>query len=140
VDRQPEAVIDGFFRGDWVLQPGGQGTWMVTSDGAAGVRLIDVEKRSVVWEEKVSGTGGSLPMFSPDRRSISVPFQESRSHDAIWIFDVATRQRRLAVRLPFHMAFGADWVDGGKGFVVNRSDTVTSVVLFDRFWGNGETP
>jgi len=99
-----------------------------------GIRLIDVEKPAVLWEEHVAGSGFSLPMFSPDRRSISVPHQENRDHDAIAIFDVATHQRRLAARLPFHLAFRAAWTDNGTALIVNRSETISHIVLFDRFW------
>ena len=129
-----QKLIDGFFRGDWVEQPGGSGTWIVTWNSVDAIRLIDVEKRVVLWEERVVGSGFSLPVFSPDRRSISVPYQEDRDHDAVAIFDAATHQRRLAVRLPFHVAFRAAWTDNGTTLLVNRQDTISHIVLFDRFW------
>lgn len=44
-----QKLVDGFFRGDWVEQVGGAGTRIVTSNSADGIRLIDVEKRSVLW-------------------------------------------------------------------------------------------
>jgi eukaryotic-like serine/threonine-protein kinase len=70
-----QKLIDGFFRGDWVEQPGGNGTWIVTSNNRDTIRLIDVERREVMWEERIAGSAASLPMFSPDRRSISVVVQ-----------------------------------------------------------------
>jgi len=128
-----QKLVDGFFRGDWVEQPGGSGTWIVTSNGANAIRLVDVEKRAVLWEEHI-GEGFSLPMFSPDGRSISVPFQEDRDHYAVAIFDVATHRSRLAVRLPFNLNFRAAWTDNGTALIVNRADTISHIVLFDRFW------
>jgi eukaryotic-like serine/threonine-protein kinase len=129
-----QKLIDGFFRGDWVEQPGGSGTWIVTSNGTEAIRLIDVEKRAVVWEERIAGSGSALPMFSPDRRAISVAFQQDHDRDAVAIFDVQTRKRRPDVTLPFHVVFRAAWIDDGAAFIVNRSDTIQHIVLFDRFW------
>jgi serine/threonine protein kinase len=133
-----EKIIDGFFRGDCFPEPANTGTWLVSSDGAGdgigGIRLIDVDRRQVVWNQHILGGGLSLPMFSPDGRSISAPFREARDHDVIRIFDVATGKSRVAVRLPFHVDFRADWVDNGKAFIVNRSEPVTHIVLFDNFW------
>ena len=133
-----QKLFDGFFRGDWVEQPGGSGTWIVTSNGTEEIRLIDVEKRAVLWAERVVGSGFGMPTFSPDRRSISVPYQEDRDHDSVAIFDVATHQRRLAVRLPFHLAFRAAWTTNGTALIVNRADTISHIVLFDRFWGRAD--
>jgi hypothetical protein len=96
--------------------------------------VIDVEKRTILWEERVIGSGFSLPTFAPDRRAISVPYQENRDHDSVAILDVATHQRRLAVRLPFHVNFRAAWTDNGTALIVNRADTISHIVLFDRFW------
>jgi len=73
-------------------------------------------------------------MFSPDGRSISAPYSEGRDHDVIRIFDVATGESRVAVRLPFHVTFRASWVEGGKALVVNRYEPIRHIVLFDRFW------
>jgi hypothetical protein len=75
-----------------------------------------------------------LPTFSPDGRWISAPFREARDHDAIRIFDRATGKSRVAVRLPFHVAFRASWTDGGRSMIVNRTDEATHIVLFDHFW------
>jgi Tol biopolymer transport system component len=139
-----QKLVDGFFRGDWVEQPGGVGTWIVTSNSADRIRLIDVEKRSVLWEERVAGAQASLPMFSPDRRSISVAVQEKRQlqmgvnraapADAVAILDVATRQQRIAARLPFRIVFRAAWADNGTALIVNRTDFTSHIVTFDRFW------
>ncbi|MDO8677157.1 MAG: protein kinase [Acidobacteriota bacterium] len=50
------------------------------------------------------------------------------------------REARMLASLN-HPHIGAIYgVDDGKGFVVNRSDTVTNVVLFDPFWMSGRTP
>src|SRR5262249_29741449 len=39
-----EKVMDGFFRGDWIRQPNGDGTWLVSSLVGSGIRLIDFER------------------------------------------------------------------------------------------------
>ena len=58
----PEEFLDGFFRGDMIPQPDGTGTWLVTSGG--GVKLVDYESGTVLWQEPLAGTGVALPMFS----------------------------------------------------------------------------
>ena len=128
-----EKILDGFFRGDWIRRPDGDGTWLVSLVGSR-LRLIDFERRTLVWEERFEGAG--LPMFSPDGRFISVVRQESRDRDAIWVYETATGKGHVAVRFlePFKMVFRACWVDDGKALVVNRSQTISHVVLFDRFW------
>jgi serine/threonine protein kinase len=142
---RPEKLIDGFFRGDWVEKPGG-GTWIITSNNANRMRLIDVETRQVLWEERA--WNGAWPMFSPDRRSISLAVDERigtqatrRSPSmlgvgasAVATLDVATRKSRVIARLPFPIAFSASWVDNGTGLIVNRNDPVAHIVIFDRFW------
>ena len=131
-----EKIIDGFFRGDWIRQPGGNGTWLVSSLAGGGIRLINFERRTVVWEERLGRTGFSLPMFSPDGRFISLPRQESRDLNAIWLYEAATGKSRVAVRFPetFQILFRASWVDDGKALIVNRQQTISHIVLFDRFW------
>jgi Tol biopolymer transport system component len=130
----PERFSDGPMRGDWIRRPEGDGTWTVRG----GVELVDVERHAVVWREPLSsmGAGLSLPTFSPDGRWVSAPFREARDHDAIRIFDTATGKSRVAVRLPFHVAFRASWVDGGHSMIVNRNDQVTHIVLLDHFWSS----
>jgi dipeptidyl aminopeptidase/acylaminoacyl peptidase len=140
-----EKIIDGFFRGDWVPQLTGSGTWIVTSAGLDGVRLLDVERRSVVWQTKLEPLGQgrfSMPLFSPDRKSISIPVSETRDRDAVLILDAATGKHRVAVRFPepFSIFFRASWVDDGKAVVVNRYETTSHVVLFDRFWITSPAP
>jgi serine/threonine protein kinase len=81
-------LIEGPTIADWIPKPTGTGTWLATS--ANGVRLIDFERRTTLWEKPFPGTGLSLPMFSPDGRSISFPHQESRDRDAISILETAT--------------------------------------------------
>lgn len=129
-----EKLIDGFFRGDWISKPDGVGTLIVTSDGNGRVRLIDPERRVVIWDTPVLGTEFSLPMFSPDGRSISLPFQEARDHYAIQVLDTTTGKGRIVARLPFNVLFRANWVDNGTALIVNRQDTISHIVLFDRFW------
>jgi Tol biopolymer transport system component len=138
----PEKLLDQGFRGDWMRQPSGTGTWIVTSGTrkGSGLQLIDVERRTLLWEQAIAGGGLSLPMFSPDGRSVSAPFRETRDHDVIRIFDTATGGSRIAVRLPFHVTFRANWADGGRAFVVNRNDEVSHIVMFDHFWTANGTP
>jgi Tol biopolymer transport system component len=132
---RPEKILDGALRGDWIVNPSGRGTLIATS-GPQGLRLIDVERREVIWEDARLGLGVSLPMFSADRRLISLPRQESRDRDAIWTFETLTGKSRVAVRfsIPFKIYFRASWVDGDRAFIVNRYETTSNVVLFDRFW------
>jgi Tol biopolymer transport system component len=131
-----EKLFDGFFRGDWRTQPGGSGTWIVTSDGVDRVRLLDVERRAVLWEIRVPGSALALPMFSPDGSSFSLPFQAGHNQDTIGIFDTSTGARRMTVELPFRVFFRACWVDDGSAFVVNRAASPSQIVLFDRFWAD----
>jgi hypothetical protein len=122
-------LIDGFFRGDWM-----DGRIVTCCSGNA-VRLIDVEKGSMLWEDRALEPV-YLPVFAPDGRSFSLPQPDGQDRDAIWVYDVETRQRTLAVRFPepFRILFRASWADGGKAFVVNRNVFSDHIVLFDRFW------
>ncbi len=134
----PEKFVDGFFRGDWIRKADGQGTWIVTSNtdysGGGGLRLIDGERRTVAWRHQQPGN--AMPMFSPDARSVSIAYREARDRDAIWVHDVASGKARVAVRFsqPFQIMFRSSWVDDGRAFVVNRVQTVSHIVMFDRFW------
>ena len=128
-----EKLFDGFFRGDWRPQLAGNGTWIVTSNGLDGVRLLDVERRTVIWEVRVPSSAG-LPMFSPDGRSFSLPFQAGRDRDTIGIFDTATGARQKTIDMPFRVFFRAAWIDHGSAFIVNRNANTSHIVLFDRFW------
>jgi Tol biopolymer transport system component len=135
---EPQRIGDGFFRGDLFDRAGATGTLLVTSSQAQdeGLRLIDVSTGAVLWRKQIPGTSFALPVFSPDGQSISLPVQEQRDRDAIWVIDTATGNPRVAVRFeqPFDMLFRASWVDDGKAFVVNRRTVTSHVVLFDRFW------
>ena len=135
---EPERIGDGFFRGDLFDRADGAGTLLVTSSQAQdeGLRLIDLATGAVLWRKQIPGTSFALPVFSPDGRSISLPVQEHRDRDAIWVLDTATGTSRVGVRfeVPFDMVFRASWVDDGKAFVVNRRTATSHVVLFDRFW------
>jgi serine/threonine protein kinase len=137
----PEKLLDQGFRGDWIRQPEGKGTWIVTSGSTTGrgVRLIDVDRRAVIWDQPIPGGGLSLPMFRQDGQAISAPFREDRVHDIVRIFDVATGHSRIAARLPFHVTFRAGWVDEGRAVVVNRNDEVSHIVMFDHFWVNNRS-
>jgi len=135
---EPERIGDGFFRGDLFDRRDGAGTLLVTTSQAEdqGVRLIDLSTGAVLWRKHFPGTSFALPVFSADGRMISLPVQEHRDRDAIWVLDTATGTERVAVRFeePFDMVFRASWVDDGKAFVVNRRTETSHVVLFDRFW------
>ena len=108
-----EKITDGFFRGDWMRQPNGNGTLLVSSlVGGGGIRVIDFERRNVLWEQRFEGAGASLPMFSPDGRFISEPRHEGRDRDAIWLYETATGKGRVAVSFaePFQYFFApAGW-------------------------------
>ena len=114
------------------------GTRIVTSDGGPNIRLIDVERRSVLWERRVTTSNGtySMPQFSPDGRRISVPLPDGRGRDAVWILDTATGEGRVGVRFaqPLQVFFRASWADAGTALVVNGYRVRTLIELFDRFW------
>jgi Tol biopolymer transport system component len=133
-----EKLFDGFFRGDWRPQPTGSGTWIVTSNGQDRVRLLDVERRTVIWDLRVPSSALSLPMFSPDGRSFSLPFQAGRDRDTIGIFDTASGARQRIIEMPFRVFFRAGWIDNGSAFIVNRNASTSHIVLFDRFWAGGD--
>jgi Tol biopolymer transport system component len=134
-----ETFVDGFFRGDWINRPDQSGTWLVTSMAPSGLRLLDGEHGTVVWHD--IKPGNAMPAFSSDARLVSISYPEDRDRDAIWVYDVANGTGRVAVRFPhqFHIAFRASWVDGDHAFLVNRAETVSHVVLFDRFGESAAT-
>ena len=70
-----EKIVDGFFRGDWIQKPDGAGSLIATSMIPAGLRLIDVDTRAVLWEDR--HPGNNMPAFSPDGRLVSIAFRES---------------------------------------------------------------
>jgi Tol biopolymer transport system component len=136
-----DKIVDGFFRGDLIRPPAGTGTLLVSTirparQGSGGLRLLDFEHRTVLWEKHQSGTDLTMPTFSPDGLLISQPLQESRDRHAIWLFETATGRSRLAVRFPgpFLIDFRAGWTDGGTALVVNRRQVISHAVLFDHFW------
>ena len=143
VDGGPvEEFLDGQFRGDLIPQPDGSGAWLVTSwPAGGGLRLIDYENRTVLWEEQLAGWNLSMPMFSPDGKLISIPSSGTPDGDSIWVFDSATGERRLAVLFPgrFRMYFRAGWTDNSTAFIVNRYETPSHVMLFDDFWSATES-
>jgi len=133
-----EDVVEGFFRGDWIARADRTGTWIVSSMLAGGLRLLDGERHTVIWQD--TQPGNALPVFSPDGKFVSISYRETRDRDAIWVYDVATGNKRVAVRFPqqFHIMFRANWVDDGRAFVINRVETTSHIVLFDQFWTGGK--
>ncbi len=134
---EPRKLIDGFFRGDWIARPGGQGTWAVsavqpTGTGSAAIRLIDVERRVELWREPAT-TPIVHPMFNHDGSAISVAFEDSSGQIGIEVYDTTTRTRRIAVRFPepFQFYFRASWIDNDRGFAVNRYRLRSRVVMID---------
>ena len=125
----PEKILDQFVRGDWIRQPGGTGTWIATG----GVQLIDVERRSVVWNRMTPNGNDSTPTFSGDGKFISAAFREGGDR-VIRVFDTATGESRVAARLSFRTLFHVSWTDSDRAFIVNRFEPVSHIVLFDRFW------
>jgi serine/threonine protein kinase len=128
-------VFDGFFRGDWIRKPDAPGTWIVTANTeilTGGLRLLDGETRKEIW--KIRQPGNGMPTFSPDARSVSIGYREGLEHDAIWVYDVASGTGRVAARFstPFQILFRVGWVDEGRAFVVNRMQSVSNIVMFDR--------
>ncbi len=128
-----EKIVDGFFRGDWIGQPDGSGTWIVTSTGPGAFRLVDVEQRSIVWEQRRSPDSLSMPCFSADGRLISLPLGRGRDRTDIVVADAATGSMRVLAHLPFSVLFRASWIDNGKALLVNRDNTTSHIVMFDRF-------
>src|SRR5439155_19575918 len=90
-----ERFADGFFRGDWIERPEKSGTLVVTSM-APELRLLDGEHGNVLWQDIRAGNG--MPMFSPDGKSVSIPYAENRDRDAIWVYDMTRGTGRVAVR------------------------------------------
>ena len=128
-----QKVVDGFFRGDWIAQPDGTGTWAVSSsEPVRGIRLIDVENRTELWREG-NATNFSLPMFNRDGSAISVAFFDGTDRHGIAVYETATRKRRVAVRFPepFEIVFRASWIDNDRGFAVNRARARSHIVMFD---------
>jgi TolB protein len=131
----PEKLDDGIFRGDWIRQPDGQGTWLVSSKGGGRIRLLDVERRRVVWEQPVGA--GAFPQFSPDGELVSTIASEGPGRSVVWLLDARTGQpRRMAVRFPgfFTAEFRVNWIDNGRALLVTRGENVSHVVMFDKFW------
>ena len=128
-----EKVASGFFRGDWITTRDGRALIATSTDGGAGLRVMD-EKGTVRWEKRTLGNG--MPAFSPDGTLISLPYRESRNRDAIWVYETGSGESRVAVRFPqpFTMSFRASWVDNGRAFIVNRYRETSRIVMFDQFW------
>ena len=132
---QPQKVVDGFFRGDWITKSDRTGTLAVSSsDPVPGIRLIDVENKKELWREPFAAQL-SLPMFNHDGSAISVPFFDGTGRNGIAVYDTATRQRRVAVRFsePFQISFRAAWTDNDRAFAVNRLRTRSHIVMLDGF-------
>jgi Tol biopolymer transport system component len=129
-----EKIIDGFFRGDLIAKPDGQGLLMVSNLIGGGLRVVDVDTRAILWQQRP--LGNAMPSFSPDGSLISHPYREAGDRDAIWVYETATGKSRVAVRFaePFMIFFRASWTDNGRAFVVNRYREFSHIVMFDRFW------
>lgn len=86
-----EKVVDKFFRGDVIDRPDMGGPLLVTtSQGSESeLRVIELATGSVRWQKRLPGLLFSLPVFSPDGTAISLPVQESRDRDAIWVLGCA---------------------------------------------------
>jgi hypothetical protein len=136
----PEKFLDEGVRGDWIRQPGGEGTWIVTAglrrndsvESQSPLHLLDVERRSVVWTSSIdAGLGLTMPVFSSTGKSISAVFAETPDRSVVRIFDTATGVSRLAARLPFPAAFRANWVDDDRALTVDRLEGVQHIVMLD---------
>jgi Tol biopolymer transport system component len=131
-----ELLVRDAFRGDWIQLPDGSGSRIVsTLAGDGGVRIFDVERRTVVRDIRFAGDSLALPVFSADARSFSISLREGRNREAIWIFDVATGQGRVAARFPerFRFFFRAAWTDADRALIVNRYDVTSHIALIDNF-------
>ena len=133
VGGRAERVIDGLFRGDWIIDQEGR-ELMVTGNGQTGLRLLDVKDRAVIWQRAIPGLQGALPLFSRDGRSMTMTVRESRDRAAIHFVDVATGASRVVARLPFNAIFRASLVENDTALIVNRSDRISYIAMFDRFW------
>jgi len=70
-------------------------------------------------------------MFSPYGAEISIPVQDGRYRDAIWIFETATGKSRAAVRFPepFRIFFRASWVKDGASSLTDIATSRISCCL-----------
>jgi serine/threonine protein kinase len=130
---RPERVIDGLFRGDWIIDREGR-ELMVTGNGQTGLRLFDVKAGVVIWERALQGLQPALPLFSRDGRFITMTVRESRDRVAIHFVEVGTGASRVVAKLPFNAIFRASLVENDTALIVNRSDRISHIVMFDRFW------
>jgi Tol biopolymer transport system component len=132
-----EKLLDGFFRGDWIRGPNGEGTLIVTSLSGprSGIRLIDAERGTIIWEKEIPGMGSSLPVFSTDGRRLSASIAEAGGRTTIVVLDTDTGEHRPVASLPFPLTFRANWVDGDSALIVNRVETTSHIVLFDGISG-----
>ena len=91
---------------------------MTVVEGDRSIRLVDVETRTVLWEQQ--GSGG-MPLFSADGRSVSASFRRDRTARELRCTTLR-RSRRVAVRFsePFQFYFRASWIDNERAFAVNR--------------------
>ena len=139
-EPSPERFLDEAIRGDWIRQPDGDGTWIVTAGFPPGpVRLIDVEQRKEVWSSDIPPTTTIMPMFSPDGRSVSATF-ETPSQTIVRTFETGTGKSRVVATLPFETLFRANWVDRGRALIVNKHEAVGHIVVLDHFWSGQAAP
>jgi TolB protein len=128
-----EKVMDGFFRGDWIRTADGRSLLITNQSSPPVLRLVDMDRRTMIWQKPLPGGVDTMPMFSSDGRSISVAVDTDRSGDAIHVVDVDTGESKAVARLPFRIMFRASWT-ADAGFLVNRQDTESHIVLLDNFW------
>jgi hypothetical protein len=100
----------------------------------ANIRLIDVERRAVVWDKEILGTSVATPVFRADGRGISVLVQEETNQGILLVLETTTGDARTLARLPFPALFRAAWVDNDRAVIVNRQQVQSHIVLFDQFW------
>jgi dipeptidyl aminopeptidase/acylaminoacyl peptidase len=128
-----ERFMDFYLRGDWIIDQEGR-ELIVTGNAQTGLRLIDVKGRAVIWERAIQGLQPALPLFSRHGRSLTLTVRESPDRVAVHLVDVATGASRVAARLPFYANFRASLVENDTALIVNRSDRISHIAMFDRIW------
>ncbi|MGH8245681.1 MAG: TolB family protein, partial [Gammaproteobacteria bacterium] len=98
------------------------------------LEVADAEDGKILLKVPFAGWTWTLPVWSPDGRRFTA-VQSGHPSDAIWIFDAETGQGRVAVKFPgrFHMLFRAAWGKDGQSLIVNRSETISHIVLLENF-------
>jgi len=120
-------------RGDW--SPVSNRIVYSTATEGNHLEMADAETGTVLWKTPWPDAGITLPCWSPDGRRFTAIRSESPQEHSVWIFDSQTGEGRLAVKFPppFHMIFRVAWTGDGKSLIVNRSETVSHIVLVENF-------